>query len=413
MYNTLMDKKVLPILFATLLLDTIGFGMVFPIIPILFTDPSSPSFLLPGYSQSLQFLIAGSITAVFGLTQFIASPILGELSDIYGRKKLLTLGVGILAFSQFLFGFGIQIASIPLLFVARSIAGIAAANLSVAQASIADVTSPENRAKNFGLIGGAFGVGFIVGPLLGGFLAGLTGNPSIPFWTACGLGILNLFFITIFLPETNLQKSIKTHSFTILKGIHNIQTAFYDKEARILYLTNFLYLAGFAFFTSFIGVLLVSFFQFSETSVGTFFALVGLCIVITQLVILRLLAPRFKEKSILRYSILMVAVVMAIYPFVPSPNLLYILVPFLAVPQGLTMANLPALVSKSVSPQKQGAALGINGSLLALAQGLVPLIAGVGSGIIGLKLPFIAGGILAASAWAVLFIFGKKTTKAL
>jgi MFS transporter, DHA1 family, tetracycline resistance protein len=402
-----MDKKVLPILFVTLLLDTIGFGMVFPILPIIFTDPSSPSFLLTGYSQSSQFLIAGAVTAIFGLTQFIAAPILGELSDMFGRKRLLTIGVGVLAFSQFMFGFGIEIASLGLLFFARAIAGIAAANLSVAQASIADVTTPENRAKNFGLIGGAFGIGFIIGPLLGGWLSGISQNPSLPFWTACFLGIINVLFISLFLPETNPEKK-EVKSFPLLKGFHNIQAAFQDKEARRLYLTSFLYMAGFAFFTSFIGILLVSLFHFSETQVGTFFAVVGFFIVITQMVILRILASKFKEKQILRFSMVMVSIVMMFYPFLPDGRLIYFLIPLLAIPQGLTMANIPALVSKSVSPKRQGAALGINGSLLALAQGIIPLIAGVGSGIIGVQLPFIAGGILIFAAWSVLFLFSKN-----
>lgn len=402
-----MPKKVLPILFATLLLDTIGFGMVFPIIPIIFTDTASPSFLLNGYTQSMQFLIAGGIISVFGLTQFIAAPILGELSDIYGRKRLLTLGVGVLAFSQFLFGFGIETASIPLLFIARSIAGLAAANLSVAQASIADVTLPQDRAKNFGLIGGAFGMGFIIGPLLGGWLAGITGDPASPFWTASVLGIINVLFISIFLPETNLNRKIFL-KFTILKGIRNIKIAFNDKEAKSVYLSSFLYMCGFTFFTSFIGILLVSKYHFSEIAVGTFFAVVGFFIVLTQLVILRILSSKFSELKILRFSMLMVALVMASYPFVPNGNLLYFLIPLLAIPQGLSMANLPSLVSKSVSASKQGAALGINGSLLALAAGIVPLVAGAGSGIIGIKAPFIAGGILIALAWSVLFLFGKR-----
>ena len=223
-----MSKKVLPILFVTLLLDTIGFGMVIPIIPIIFTDPNSPSFLLPGYSQAQQFLIAGAITAVFGLMQFIAAPILGELSDIYGRKRLLTLGVGTLAISQFLFGFGIEIASVAFLFIARSIAGVAAANMSIAQASIADVTTPQNRAKNFGLIGGAFGIGFIIGPLLSGYLAGITLNPAFPFWTASFLGLINVIFISLFLPETHHDRKTE-HSFTIFKGIKNIKAVFNDK----------------------------------------------------------------------------------------------------------------------------------------------------------------------------------------
>src|SRR5262245_5594636 len=116
-----MQRRVLFVLFGTLLLDMIGLGMVFPIIPILFTDSTSPSFLLGGYSPSVQFFLAGAITALWGLMQFIAAPILGELSDVYGRKKLLLFGVGILALSQSLFGFGVGIASVALLFFARAL----------------------------------------------------------------------------------------------------------------------------------------------------------------------------------------------------------------------------------------------------------------------------------------------------
>lgn len=163
-----MRQKPLLVLFITLLIDMIGIGMIIPIIPILFTDPTSPSFLLAGYSRDAQYLLAGLLTAVFGLMQFLGAPILGELSDVYGRKRLLILGVGVLAISQLLFGFGVEIGSLWLLFISRAVAGLAGANFSVAQASIADVTDPKDRAKNFGLIGAAFGIGFILGPILGG-----------------------------------------------------------------------------------------------------------------------------------------------------------------------------------------------------------------------------------------------------
>jgi len=175
------QTRVLWIIFGTLVLDMIGTGMVFPIIPILFTDPSSPSFILEGYSQSAQFAIAGLVTALFGLMQFIAAPILGELSDVYGRKKLLLIGVGVLAASQALFGFGIIMSSWTILLIARMIAGLAGANFSIAQATIADVSEPKDRAKNLGIIGAALGIGFILGPLLSGSIANATGTPRRPF----------------------------------------------------------------------------------------------------------------------------------------------------------------------------------------------------------------------------------------
>ncbi len=401
-----MQKKVLPILFATLLLDMVGIGMIIPIIPVIFTDPTSPSFLLEGYSVSAQLFFAGLITALFGIMQFIAAPILGELSDTYGRKRLLTIGVAVLALSQLLFGFGIEVASIALLLVARTVAGFAGANFSIAQAAIADVSAPEDRAKNFGLIGAAFGIGFILGPLLGGWLAGLFGNPAAPFWFAGALGIVNVVFISLFLPETH-KPTGKRHAFELFKGIRNIRAAFEDKDARPVYLTNFLYMCGFAFFTSFIGVLLVARFGLGEAGVGTFFAVVGACIVVTQLFILRIVTKHYSERRIVRYTIPVVAGSMLLYPFLDLAHI-YMLVPILSIAQGLTMANLTALVSKAVSPAKQGAALGINGSLVAFSQGFIPLLAGFGSGLLGIAAPFFASALLIFTAWMTLFIFLKR-----
>ena len=401
-----MHKKTLPILFATLLLDSVGVGMVLPIIPIIFTGSSSSYFMLPGYSVSVQYFAAGLLIALFGLMQFIAAPILGELSDIYGRKRLLTIGVATLAVSQILFGFGVEVASLALLFFSRALAGLAAANFSIAQASIADVSEPKDRAKNFGLIGAAFGTGFIVGPILGAWIVDLVGNAAAPFWFAGVLGILNVLFITLFLPETRKEK-VSAYRFSIFKGIQNLRSAFLDVDARPLYLSSFLYISGFSFFFSFIGIFLVSRFGFSASSMGTFFGAVGGWIVITQLFILRILSKKYNERSILYYSLLVLAFTLLIYPFVPSIPFLYILIPFIAIPQGLTIANMGSLISKSVSAEKQGAALGINGSLFALAQGVIPVMAGLGSGAIGIQAPFLAGGVLVVLAWANLFIFSK------
>jgi len=405
--TTKKSSRVLAIIFATLLLDTIGFGIVIPIIPNLFTNEASANFILTTFTASQQLLMAGLITAVFGIMQFFAAPILGELSDVYGRKRLLTIGVGVLAFSQMLFGLGIEIGSLYLLFFARSLAGLAAANISIAQAAIADITEPKDRAKNFGLIGVAFGLGFILGPLIAGWTTSYYGDPAIAFWVASLLGLLNVVFISLFLTETNQLQNVK-QKFTLLKGVRNIKIALKDVDARPLYLTSFLYLSGFTFFTSFVGILLITHYGFDEAGVGTFFAFVGICIVITQGGIIRILAPRYTEKEILKVTMLCVSVVIALYPFMPSTAWLYLLIPFLSVPQGLTMANLPALISKSVSPAKQGAALGINGSMMALAQGAVPLCAGIIAASVGIQYSFLAGATCVLAAWLVLFVFMKR-----
>ncbi|MES2668553.1 MAG: MFS transporter [Patescibacteria group bacterium] len=398
-----MKDRPLLVIFCTLLLDTISIGILIPVLPALFTDPSSPTFLLLGYSVASQYVIAGAITGVFGLMQFLAAPILGELSDVYGRKRLLTIGVAVLAFSNLLFGFGIEIASIGLLFAARIIAGIAGANFSIAQAAIVDVSKPEERAKNFGLIGAAFGIGFILGPLLGGVIASIFRDAAAPFWFAGMLGLVNVAFIAMFLPETRKVSAIVRAKFSIFKGLRNIQAAFKDKDASPIYLTSFLYMSGFAFFTSFIGILLTVRHGYSEAAIGGFFAVVGISIAVTQLVILPLVVKRFKEKRILLVGFPIVASVLIAYTFAEGNVFLFLLIPILAIPQGLAFANITSLVSKSVSSDQQGSALGINSSLMALAQGVIPIIAGFATGIIGLSSPFIAGAILMMAAWLILF----------
>ncbi|HSA84057.1 MAG TPA: MFS transporter [Patescibacteria group bacterium] len=399
-----MQNKVLLILFITLLLDMIGAGMVIPIIPVIFTDPTSKEFILHGYSQASQFLIAGVVTALFGLMQFIAAPLLGELSDYYGRKKLLLLGIGTLAISQAFFGFGIMVQSLTIIFISRLIAGLAAANFSIAQAMIADITSPQDRAKNFGLIGAAFGIGFIIGPLAGGWISHWTENAAAPFMVAGLLGILNFLFCMLLLPETRKNVEKTSHNFHPLKGIHNLLAAYEDKKTLPIYLASFLYMSGFTFLMTFSSIFQVTQLHFTEGDVGTYFAAIGVLTAITQLVILPILVKKYHERAILRISMLSVGTAVALYPFMGTVALVYLILPFIAIPQGLTMANMTALISKNVDPNKQGAALGINGSLIALAGGIIPLTAGGGAALLGIKAPFIAGGLLIFAAWSALFL---------
>lgn len=399
-------RRILTVLFCTLLLDMIGVGMLIPIIPSLFTDATSPSFLLDGFSVTEQYFVAGLITAVFSFMQFIAAPILGELSDMFGRKKLLTLGVGMLAVSQLLFAVGITFASIGILIFARALGGIAGANFSIAQAVIADVTAPEKRAQNFGLIGAAFGVGFVLGPLLGGVLAGATGNPAVPFIFAGVLGMVNVLSITLFLPETNHHRAPKG-KVSFLKGWHNITAAFKDKEVRPIYAVSFLVMLGFGFYTSFSSIYLSERFFFSESEVGTYFASVGIWIIVSQLVLVRYLAARYSSRTLLLCASPILALCIFLYPFIPSVLLLYIIIPFIAASFGLISTAIPALVSQGADKDKQGAALGINGSLQALSQGTAPLLAGLGAGFFSLSMPFALGTILILLAFFIVFSFTR------
>lgn len=401
------SRKALPILFITLLIDLIGIGMVIPIIPTIFTDPTSPSFMLAEYASNHWYIIAGLVLGFYGLMQFIAAPILGELSDMYGRKRLLTIGVGILAISQLFFGAGILAKSLWLIFISRMIAGLGGANFSIAQASIADISEPENRAKNFGLIGVAFGLGFILGPVFGGYIAHVTNSAAMPFFVAGALGIINLISVSFFLPETHHVRSEKK-KIPLFKGIQNLKQALTDKEASRVYITSLLYMLGFSCFNSFSGIYFTHKFGLSEAGLGTYFGVVGIWIVITQAIILRFITKIYNEKQILRITLLSMATALFILPFIPTITLQYLFIPFLAIPQGLTMANISSLISKSVSKDKQGAALGINGSIGAFSQGTIPALSGLISSILGVIFPFILGGISIIGAWYMLFIKSER-----
>lgn len=398
-----MKNRLLPVLFGTLLLDMIGFGMVFPIIPVLFTDSSSASFLLHGYSRQAQFLVAGAMTAVWGLTQFLAAPLLGELSDAYGRKKLLLVGVSILGISQLIFGFGVTGGSIPLLFAARALAGVAAGNVGIAQAAVADVTVPSDRAKNFGLIGATLGLGLIFGPLFSGFLSSVFGNPALPFFAGGTLGVVNAFMVLLFLPETNSRpKAVPT--FSITKGIRNIRAALLERNSRRSYATSFLYLFGLNTFTTGYAIFLAQRFRFSESQAGSAFAAVGACTAFSQLVILRTISRRYDEKTMLRYTLLITAASIAISVFMTSAPLFLLFIPFVAIPHAISQASIPALISRSVSPERQGVALGINASLVALASALGPMLMGMSSGTFGVRAAFILAAILMLFSWSAQFL---------
>lgn len=396
------QNRALAALFATLLIDMIGIGMVFPIIPIIFTDPNSHSFLLQGYPESLRIFFVGLVTALFGLMQFIAAPILGELSDIYGRKRLLLMGVGVLAFSQALFGFGIETASLGIILFSRLVAGIAGGNFSIAQAVIADVSDAKDRVRNFGLIGAAFGLGFIIGPVLSGWVAAATQSAAAPFWLASMLGMANFMSVYFLLPETRTGIRERSSRFSLLTGVRNIQTAALDTALRRYYTVNFAYYVGFAFFTSTIGLLLVERFSYDEAGIGFFFGIVGAWVVLTQGMILRVVSRIYGEMQLLRVTVPLVGMAVLAFGIVSDPHLLYIVIPCMAIPQGISMANLMSLLSKHVSPEKQGASLGINGSLQAFSQGAVPLVSGTMAALLGIPTTLIIGSFFFFVAWYLL-----------
>jgi DHA1 family tetracycline resistance protein-like MFS transporter len=375
----MFKNKVITTIFFTVFVDLIGFGILIPIIPLLFANPSSEFYLLPvGVSIKTGYLLLGLLVAVYPLGQFLATPILGQMSDVYGRKKILALSLLGTSISYLIFAIGILTKNIPLLFASRFFDGLTGGNISVAQAMIADVSTNENRTRNFGLIGAAFGLGFIFGPYIGGRLSDPQTvswfTAATPFFFASILAFLNMVSVTFLLEETN--KHLKNIKIVWYKSLHNISRAMKMENLNVLFLTNFLFYGGFSFFTTFFAVYLINKFHWSQGNVGDFFAYVGLCSALTQAFITRAVAKRFESSRVLRVTLIGCAVMILAY-FLPryAWQILFI-PPIFGIFSGLTMANLGSLLSRSTPPQMQGEILGINASVQALASFVPAILSG-------------------------------------
>lgn len=396
--------------FLTIFIDLLGVGILIPVFPQLVT-PSSPDSILPaGWTVAQGFILLGWLSAAYPLAQFFAAPIMGQLADRYGRKPVLAISIFGTALGYALFAIGLITKNIPLLFASRILDGITGGNISVAQAAIADISTPKNRARNFGLVGMAFGLGFILGPYIGGKLA----DPSVvswfsaatPFWFAAILSLVNVFVVLLLLPET-LKVKVKER-LDLTRPFHNIATAFSRPGLRSVMPTSFLFTAGFTFFTTFFGLVLLNKFGFTSGNIGDYFAYVGIWIAIVQGGLIGPISKKFKDYQVIRFSVFFTALSLLGYALIPAGEYrwLFLVPPFMAFGNGLTMAFSSSLISRVTPRELQGEALGINSSVMALAQS-IPAIASGYVASINDNLPVMVGSFVIALGGIAFWILFK------
>lgn len=366
---------MLPI-FLTLALDFLGVGIILPIVtPLLLSESST--FFNSGTSFEQKTLLLGLLLAAFPLSGFFGAPILGNLSDKFGRKKILTLTLLITFFSYLIFIVGILTHSLVWLFVSRILGGFAGGNIPICVSALADISQPEQKAKNFGLIGVfSFGFGSILGPILGGKLADSSifwlFSYTTPFYFTALLSLINLLAIGLFFQETLKIKIDQKMNF--LSGINDTFKAFSFKKLRTVFLVSFLITFGFNIFIQYFQIFLVTKFRFSASEIGNILAYIGLWMVISQGLIIRFLPKKLNSNLTISLSLLILAFSFPLLLFPSDPQAFWLILPVISILQGVAWP-LVATILSNLAGSSQGEVLGINQSLTYLAQGLPPMIA--------------------------------------
>lgn len=387
-------------IFITLVLDVLALGVVIPVLPKLVEQ-----FLGGDTAAAARWV--GWFALAWALMQFLCSPLLGALSDRFGRRPVILISCFGLGFDYLLMAVAPDLAW---LFVGRVISGITAASFATAGAYVADVTPPEKRAASFGFLGAAWGIGFVIGPALGGLLGGI--DPRLPFWVAGSLALFNAMYGLLVLPESLPAARRGPFSWARANPVGSLRLLRSHPDLFGLATVNVLYLlAHYVLPSTF--VLYVSYrYGWSETLTGVTLAIVGVCNVLVQAVLVRRVVPSMGERRALLLGLGFGIAGFIVYALAPVGWGFWLGIPVFAL-MGFFGPALQSLMSRHVSAQEQGQLQGANSSLMGLTGMVGPVIftqtfAAAIAGEHGIHLPgaafLLAAGFLAIAmliAWRI------------
>jgi DHA1 family tetracycline resistance protein-like MFS transporter len=353
----------LPITFIliTVVIDAMGIGLILPVMPDLIRDVGHTDI-------SGAAIWGGILSAIFASMQFLFSPTLGSLSDRFGRRPVLLTSTLVMAFDYVLMAVA---GTIWLLLIGRIIGGITAATQSTASAFMADISPREKKAQNFGLIGAAFGVGFVLGPVIGGLLAEL--GPRAPFWAAAVLAGANFVFGYFVLPETLKPQNRRRfewrranpigglHAITALPGLGALLVVYFFYQ-----ISNMVYPAVWAYYTA-------ASFGWSPGVIGASLAIYGISIAFTQAVMIRWVISRLGEVKTVYWGLVYNACMLLAMGFISNGWLLLVLTP-LAAFGGVVAPAIQGVMSGRAADNQQGELQGVMSSINALGMIFAPLI---------------------------------------
>ncbi len=378
------------IIFLTVFIDLLGFGIIIPI--------------LPNYAISLgaNTFITGAIAGAFSLMNFIMTSYLGTWSDKIGRRPVLLFTILMNASSYLLLAFS---NSLWLILMSRIIAGIGSANISVAQAYISDITTPEERARKMGVIGMAFGLGFILGPPIGGFLKSINehqGMMYVGLFTSL-LCFINLVFAFFFLKESHIH--LNKELSVSLKPIQNIQNFISIPSIKEYLWYGFIFISAFSIFQVLSTVYWKQHCLLNDKEIGLFFGFIGIMGIVWQGIGLKFLLKKWSEHSIIIFSSIIMSMALILLIFLNYQNtipLAYIILFLISTGHGLISPCITSLLSQKVSPQQSGSLLGVFQSLNSLARTIAPAIGGFLYDL-SFYYPFLfASLVMISAAWLIL-----------
>ncbi len=382
-----MNRQLI-ILLSIVFIDLAGFGIVIPLIPQLVEDAGGGP------------LLVGVVIGLYSLFQFIFSPIWGRLSDKFGRKPILaiTLFINVLAY-----GIIYLSPNLWILMLGRILGGIGTANLPVVQAYIADTSESHERTKRMALVGAIFGLGFIIGPFIGGVTSGIYGL-HFPFLLTAVLSLINVIFVMLMLPESNkaLQKDVKIE----LINIKVMRSVLAPKNISFLIFLFFLTNFSLALIIGILPLFAEQRFQWDTTHIGYYFMAIGTASFLTQALFIRVLLKKFDEVRLIKIGMLIFGIANIGIGLAFNEIFLYASGALSALGFSLMNANLQGLISLESKPEEQGAVMGVAQSFAAFARVLGPITGGIIAELV-LNLPYFVSG----AAIFLVLLWGHKNLR--
>lgn len=394
-----INKKAFGLIFLTVFIDLVGFGLIIPAIPTFAQSLAVPSFLsstfLASPSGHASESAVGLLIASYSLMQFIFMPFWGRLSDRVGRRPVLLLSLLASSVGYLIWGFS---QDLVVLLVSRLVAGFGNANIAVAQAYIADITTPETRAKGMGLVGAAFGLGFVLGPAIGFGCMSLGMSIAAIGFVAAAFSALDLALTAVLLPEPKKRSSAGAERYGMGAGF--FFKTIVNPKMRISLALFLISTFAFANMEATLVLLTVDQFQFDSSQNMIMFVYIGVLMVIVQGRLIHGLSKRFGEKKLILAGSLLIAIGLLLTPLTSQVVVLYVALALLAVGSGINTPANQSMLSKLAPPDCMGGVMGVGQSLSTLGRILGPAIGCAVYQYLGHYSPYLLGAVTMIGAAA-------------